>query len=254
MSRDFKWSDLFGWGNATGDPDPIWGTLSGENAIKDATKAQQAALEKALGAITGAADKGIALQAPYLKNAGRDYEQQRGLVQSGFFQQPYGKSFQSQQYSPQGFTFNPNQGQASFAPWRAQGGPAGFQAQALPNMPQMPAPQQQQQIQPRQNPVPQQGGPMQTTPDPAQVMQMVMRSMPQAQMTTNTPGQSPQNTGLMGYNPQLGTNSPLIGMGVKPPDPRLPSLQTRQSLLAMYPWLAGKSGPLEGGMPGGGRF
>jgi len=254
MSREWKWSDFFGYGNLTGDPDPIWGTLSGENAIKDATKAQQAALEKALGAITGASDKGLALQKPYLENAADDYTRQRGLVNSGFFQQPYGRSFQSQQFSPQGYAFNPSQGSASFSPWRPQGGPAGFQAQGLPNMPQLPQrpAQPMQQVQPPQQP-PQGTGLVSGRPDPQQVMQVILRNMPQSQMMP-TPGFSPQNQGLMGYNPQTGQGNPLEDMGLKPADPRFPSPQTRYDIMARYPWVTGRSGPLEGGMPGGGRF
>lgn len=254
MSRDWKWSDVFGWGNLTGDPDPIWGNLSGENAVKDATKAQQAALEKAMAAITGAADKGIALQAPYLKNAAADYEQLRGLVSRGFFQQPYGRSFTSQQYQPQGFSFNPLQGSASFTPWRPQGGPATFQAQALPGMPTMPtqtAPGPQ--VRPPATAPGQQITPGQGI-DPAKVMEVVMRNAPVSIGMTTPVGPSPQNGGLMGYNPQTGTGNPLVSEGYKPADPRMPSPQQMWQLYLANMATRGRSGPLEGGMPGRGLF
>ena len=114
--------------------------LFNSKATSTATDRQYAALDKAQGAIQGAADKAMGYQKPYLENAGRDHAQMRGLVQSGFFQQPYGKSFTPQQFSPQGFGFNPSQGSASFTPW--QGTLNGYQPTALPSMPQMAPPPQ----------------------------------------------------------------------------------------------------------------
>ncbi len=60
--------------------------LSNRSATNSAADKQYEALEKAQGAITQGKDKALELFAPYLKNAGKDYEQQRGLVQSGFYQ------------------------------------------------------------------------------------------------------------------------------------------------------------------------
>jgi hypothetical protein len=112
--------------------------LFNRSATNTATGKQYAALDKAQGAIQGAADKAMGYQQPYLENAGRDHAQMRGLVQSGFFQQPYGKSFTPQQFNPQGFSFNPSQSSASFTPW--QGKLDGYQPTALPTMPQMAPP------------------------------------------------------------------------------------------------------------------
>jgi hypothetical protein len=109
-------------------------------ANNQAAGRQNAALGQAQGAIQGAADKAMSYQEPYLKNAGKDFEQLRHLVQTGFFHQPYGKSFQSQSFQGPSFAFNPSQGKASFASWQPQGGPASFTPQALPGMPAMPAP------------------------------------------------------------------------------------------------------------------
>jgi hypothetical protein len=109
--------------------------LFNRNATDKAADRQFAALDKAHGAIQGAADKAMGYQQPYLENAGKDFSQMRGLVQSGFFQQPYGQSFQSQSYSPAGFSFNPSQGTASFSPWQPQGAPASFSGQGLPGLP-----------------------------------------------------------------------------------------------------------------------
>lgn len=114
--------------------------LFSRGSTDSAADAQMEALSKGQGAIESGKDKALELFKPYLQNAGQDYNQMRGLVQGGFFQQPYAKGFQSQSYSPQGFSFNPSQGGASFAPFRPQGGPATFQAQSLPGMPQQ-APQ-----------------------------------------------------------------------------------------------------------------
>lgn len=130
--------------------------LNQGSSIDKAADKQYAALNQAQGAIQGYADKAENLQKPYTQNAGQDFQQMRGLVQSGFFQQPYGKSFTSQSYSPQGFSFNPGQGSASFAPWQPQGGPATFTPQALPTMPQFappPTPQTPQAGTPQTNPM-----------------------------------------------------------------------------------------------------
>lgn len=137
MSRGWQLSDLFGIGNLSGDPDPLWGGLSGENAIKDATKAQQAALEKAFNAIQEYTGKAIAQQQPYTQFAGPDFQRMRGLVQSGYFQTPYGQSFQPQQYAPSGFSMNPGQGMASFQPQSFRMN--GYTPQGLPPMPNLPA-------------------------------------------------------------------------------------------------------------------
>jgi hypothetical protein len=102
---------------------------------------QYAALGQAQGAIQGAADKAMGYQEPYLKNAGQDFNQFRNLVQSGFFQQPYGKSFQSQSFQGPSYAFNPSAGKATFASWQPQGGPASFAPMALPGMPAFTPPQ-----------------------------------------------------------------------------------------------------------------
>lgn len=109
--------------------------LSNRSSTNEAAERQYEALDKAQGAIEGGKNKALELFKPYLENAGRDYAQMRGLVQSGFFQQPYPGSFQSQSYAPQGFGFNPSAGSASFASWQPQGAPAGFNARPLPTMP-----------------------------------------------------------------------------------------------------------------------
>jgi hypothetical protein len=159
--------------------------LNSRNATNTAADRQSAALDKAQGAITQGKDQALGLFKPYLENAGRDYGQLRGLVQSGFFQQPYQKSFQGQSFSPGNFSFDPKQASANFAPWKPQGGPAGFQAQALPSLPPMAQP-------------PAQGGqnPPMVRRDPPQVYESIMEGpyrpgiadvMPQ-----NLPGMVPQ--------------------------------------------------------------
>lgn len=137
MSREWKPTDVIGIGNLSGDPDPLWGNLSGENAIKDATAAQQAALEKAFQAIQQYTGKAIEQQQPYTQFAGPDFQRMRGLVQSGYFQTPYGQSFQPQQFRPNGFTMNPGRGMASFQPQSFQRN--SYTPQGLPPMPNLPA-------------------------------------------------------------------------------------------------------------------
>lgn len=229
MARDWKWSDIFGIGNLTGDPDPIFGELTGANATKDAMAAQQAALDKAMDVIMGASGKALDLQNPFMENAGADFSRQRGLINQGFFQAPYAKGFTSQQFTPQGYSFNPRAGQASFSPWRPQGGPATFQAQALPGLPAMPT----------VNPVTQQ-----IAPGPGLIPQRAMEMVNQIRPETPVPTQVPpgMNPGLMGYNPQTGTGSPLTQIGAKPADPRLPTLEQFLALRAQNPNLRYGSG------------
>jgi hypothetical protein len=172
MARGWNLGDILGIGNLTGNPDPIWGNLSGQNAIKDATAAQQAALEKAFNAIQEYTGKAIAQQQPYTQHAGEDFNRQRGLVQSGYFQTPYGQSFQPQQFRPNGFTMNPGQGMASFQPQSFQRN--SYTPQGLPPVPNMPAYQ----------PAPQapQGG---------------LMPPPQGQQMPPLQSQAPTNRGLM---------------------------------------------------------
>lgn len=257
MSRGWTWKDILGIGNLTGDADPLWGNLSGENATKDATQAQLAALDKAFQAIQGYADKGVALQQPYTQNAGADFNKQRGLVQSGYYQQPYSQSFNPGQMQQTGFSFNPSQGGASFNQFQnkvnsftPQGLPsqADFYTPPAPKMTMAPNPQAQQQVTPA-------GQAPSVTPDAGaqRAYQMTMQGMSQPQMM-QTPGVSPQNTGLMGYNPQTGQGNPLEAAGIKPKDPRMPTIQDWFMMRMQNPWMRGASGPLEGGMPGRGSF
>lgn len=138
MARGWQWQDLLGLGNITGNDDPIMGSLSGANAITDAAKAQQEALKKAFDVINSYGQKSLNLQAPYLQNAGQDFARQKNLVQSGYYQTPYNQSFTPQQNKPQGFSFNPSMGGASFTPQKQQG-LMGYTPQGLPPMPQTPA-------------------------------------------------------------------------------------------------------------------
>lgn len=137
--REWEWKDILGIGNMQGDPDPFWGMLSGQSATREAAAAQKEALAKAFAAIQAGGAEARSYQKPYLENAAEDYGQLRDLVQGGFFVQPYGKSFTSQSYAPQGFSFNPSAGKASFASWQPQGGPATLTPQALPALPARPA-------------------------------------------------------------------------------------------------------------------
>lgn len=137
--RKWEWKDLIGLGNIQGDPDPFWGMLSGQNATREAAAAQKEALAKAFAAIEKGGAEARGYQKPYLEHAAEDYGQLRDLVQGGYFVQPYGKSFTSQSYAPQGFSFSPSAGKASFSSWQPQGGPATLTPQALPAMPARPA-------------------------------------------------------------------------------------------------------------------
>lgn len=225
--------------------------LSKNGASNDAVGAQTDALNKAQGAIQQGADKAMGYQQPYLQNAGQDYARQRGLVQGGYYQTPYDKSFQGQSYAPSGFNFNPSQGGASFAPWQPQGGPASYTPARLPSQAGFAPPSQPQQQQtqaPAQMPNPTNQAALQQ-----QVYQIMLRENPQANMSQmQLPGPSPQNQGLMNYNPQTGQGNPLVGQGYKPPDPKIPTLQDYYNLVRTNPWIKGRSGPLEGGMPTGG--
>jgi hypothetical protein len=102
--------------------------LNNKSATNSAADRQFAALDKAQGAIQSASDKAMGYQQTYLENAGKDFNQLRGLVQSGYFQTPYPKSFQ-----PQNFAFNPSQGTANFSP-------SSYTPMGLPTMPQFQAP------------------------------------------------------------------------------------------------------------------
>lgn len=198
--------------------------LIGQNANSDATSQGYAALDKAQGAIQGAADKAIALQQPYLQNAGADYARQRGLVQSGYFQTPYGQSFHPQQYQPSGFTMNPSQGMASFSrqPFQTNS----FTPQGLPPMPNLPAYQPPAQQQPPNT---------QMAPNPTDIVAMVNKII-----NRDTGPITPLSTGSPTpmYNPQTGQNTPLP---YKPADPRMPTLQDLITLLKNHP--QGQSGP-----------
>ncbi len=214
MANDWDWKDLTGIGNLTGDPDPIFGSLSGQNATKDAAAAQQDALKKAFAAIVGASDKAMGYQEPYTKNAGADFNKQRGLVQGGYYQTP-GNGYQGQSYTPSGFSFNPQQGQASFNPWQRQGGapshtPQGLPSQAgyapAPQITMQPSPQPQMQ-QNRQGPGLLGQGPnmqqFQMRGNPTAGMQSVqqMTQLPQT-MPGNVPAQVQQQYGARPGNPQ----------------------------------------------------
>lgn len=206
--------------------------LAGQSANEDATNKGLEALNQAQGAIQTAADKGIALQQPYLQHAGEDYARQRGLVQSGYFQTPYGQSFQPQQYAPSGFTMNPAQGMASFNPQSFQMN--SFTPQGLPPMPNLPAYQP-----PPQTP---QGPPLSTQPKIPTFQDQVHQTQP------NVPV-SPQG-GLVGppiFNPQTGQNSPLGQF--KPGDPRMPTVQDLvKILLQRRPGQSGPYGMQRGGL------
>lgn len=140
---DYDLGDIIKYGTGAnwlmGESSPLFRKLSGEDATKDAAKAQQDAMKKAFDAIQAGGAEARSYQKPYLENAAEDYGQLRDLVQSGHFVQPYGRSFTSQSYAPQGFSFNPAGGKASFASWQPQGGPATFTPQALPALPARPA-------------------------------------------------------------------------------------------------------------------
>lgn len=224
--------------------------LSSGSANRSATQAQSKNLDKAQQSIEQGNAKAIALQQPYLQNAGQDYGRLRDLIQGGYFTQPYGQTFTSQSYAPAGFSFSPAQGTASFSPWQPQGGPATFQPQALPLMP---AYRPQAPMGP-QAPTGQTPLPMDKAAVAQRAAEIIMRQSPAPMMSALTPSMSPQNTGLMGYNPQTGTGNPLANAGLKPQDPRLPTLQEYYTLKQRMPWLFGRSGPLEGGMPQGGMF
>jgi hypothetical protein len=216
--------------------------LAGNSANNTAMDRGYDALNKAQGAIEDYSNKAVALQQPYLQNAGADYARQRGLVQSGYYQTPYGQSFTPQQNTPQGFSFNPSQGSASFSPF--QGLVNSFTPQGLPPMPNFPAPQG-----PAQGPAQAGGLP--------KLSELVARSLQQqTRPVSPMPGMAGGNvlnTSPTGnFNPQTGQNNPLTAMGVKPADPRFPTQWDLFQLAQKHPWLAGGSGPMEGGMPRGG--
>lgn len=124
--------------------------LINKDTTSDAKEQLLAALGQAQGAIQTATDRGMSYQQPYLQNAGQDFSQLRGLVNSGWFQQPLQKSFTSQQAPTPSFGFNPSTGVANFGAFQ-QGAPGTFSPPSLPAIPNfgqpMPVtstPQQQQ--------------------------------------------------------------------------------------------------------------
>lgn len=214
--------------------------LAGQSANSTAVNTGLASLNQAQGAIQGAADKSIALQQPYTQNAGADYSRLRGLVQSGYFQTPYGQSFNPQQNRPNGFTMNPSQGMASFNPQSFQTN--SYTPQGLPPMPNLPAyqaPPPQAQPQAPQTPVFQ----------PSSIAD-ITKIISQARQPTQPLNPSSATPSPV-YNPQTGQNNPL-GTQFKPADPRMPTIQDLILLLNKYP--VGGSGPygMTGGLMGGG--
>lgn len=108
--------------------------LMNRGTTEDSQKQLLQALGQAQGAIQTAADRGMSYQQPYLQNAGQDYTQLRGLVNSGYFQQPLQKGFTSQQAPTPSFGFNPSAGTATFGAFQA-GAPGTFTPPSLPTVP-----------------------------------------------------------------------------------------------------------------------
>lgn len=158
--------------------------LNQRSAGNTAADRQSAALDKAQGAITEGKDKALELFKPYMQNAGQDFNQMRGLVQGGFFQQPSGAKFTPQQFQQSGFNFNPSQGSASFQPWQG-GGLMGSQQQALPGLPPMAQGPAQQQP-------PAQGGGMVRNNAMPVPMEEYIRAGMQSVTPQNRPGLVPQ--------------------------------------------------------------
>lgn len=109
-------------------------SLMQKAASGQATAAELQALQQGLSEIKNAGNQGLMAQQPYMQHAGEDFDRQRQLVQSGYFQTPYNQSFTPNQNKPQGFSFNPSQGGASFTPQKSAG-LMGYTPQGLPPMP-----------------------------------------------------------------------------------------------------------------------
>lgn len=161
--------------------------LNDNNANSDSMRSLMSALGQAQGVIQTGADKAIGLQQPYTQNAGNDFLRLRDMVQKGYFQTPMQGSFTSQMPANNGFTFNPNQGQASFNPFQQQGGPATFTPQGLPQMPSWPPPA-------TQGPT-QQGGPntLSIQPRPIPTSAHHLNPAIPGVNSNNSQGQSPQD-------------------------------------------------------------
>lgn len=227
QGRDWKFSDLWGQGNMSGDPDPLWGWLSGENATKAAGDKQQEALQKALDVITGGFNKAMDLQKPYTQNAGSDFNRQRGLVQSGYYQTPYNQSFTPQQNKPQGFSFNPSMGGASFTPQKQQG-LMGYTPQGLPSMGQYAPGAWQAANQPP--PTPQ--GPQQ--PQSPMTKEQAMQAL-YKYLQANTQGMQPP---AMQGNPVTGpVQNPQTDQGM----PNIPGKQFNVPQVPMFQRFPGRS-------------
>lgn len=110
--------------------------LLGNSANNQATGIQMNALKNGMGAIQNAGNQGLMAQYPFMQHAGEDFNQQRGMVNSGYYDTPYGKSFTPQQFKPGGFSFQPGQQGASFAPQSFSRD--SFTPQALPQKPVFP--------------------------------------------------------------------------------------------------------------------
>jgi hypothetical protein len=194
------------------DDSGFWDWLSGGSAYEKGANIQVDAINKAAELIRAAGKQATDAKKPYTEHAAEDYSQLRDLVQGGFFVQPYGKSFTSQSYSPQGFSFDPSKGSASFTPWQPQGGPATFTPQALPELPKKPAPAPTQMVRPNAMPMPSLSE-LVMDMGASQVKQNTPQNMPAGFDVHNPRPVNPYAAGMRGgdlpYSPQALGNYPL---------------------------------------------
>lgn len=188
--------------------------LMNRGTTADTQQALLSALGQAQGAIQTAADRGMSYQQPYLQNAGQDYSQLRGLVNSGYFQQPLKKSFTSQQAPTPSFGFNPAAGVANFGAFQP-GAPGTFTPPSLPAVPnfgqsyQPPA-----QVQQPQN---QQPPPQVTSREEIQkIVQELMKNVPPVDPWNPTPNNQPYQP--PGVNTTVGAPpaAPQLGVRLNP--------------------------------------
>lgn len=184
--------------------------LIGSETNSDTQQALLSALSNAQKSIETAASRGLSYQAPYLRNADQDYTQLRGMVNSGYFQQPLNRGFTSQQAQPQSFSFNPASGTANFAAFQP-GAPGTFTPPSLPAFPTFTPPPAAV----PQTPPPVQQTPKSTGPLDAREALNLFNQLTKGSQTPNPMDPTPNNTpytppgvrtsvGAPKYDPRLG--------------------------------------------------
>lgn len=137
------------------------GKVSGTDSIAKAQAVSQQGFNNAVDQINKGREEAMGYNKPYMNP--EVFQKLSSMVQSGFFQQPFQKSFQAHSFQTPGMQFNPSGGSFGYTPWQPGGPPPSMTPQGLPPMP--------------------------TFNNPSQ---MVRAPMPQPQMSSSAPSYDPK--------------------------------------------------------------